>query len=170
LRRAERLRDEGARAPDGETAAGRLKEALAVHPADSFLRDLLAGVYLMKEPFRPALALAQLDLAIQSSPTHAVFWAQKAELLLRSGDPARAQEAAMRAVSLEPQFGSAHLLLAEAALAQGRPVLARAALDRVGQVRTLARSLRPASAYERLLLDVPLDRLAKVRAALGGPR
>src|SRR5262249_13192966 len=141
-----------------ERKIGVLKDALAVHPADSYVRDRLAAVYLMEAPSRPALALWQLDEAIRFNPSNALFWDQKSELLLHAGDPAAGRAAAVKASALEPKFVAAQLALGEADLALRREDEARAAFRRVDELRRSLKDVKPTSEYERLLITVPMPR------------
>jgi hypothetical protein len=166
VHRASRWREQLAGSAPTEQRIALLKDALAVHPADSYVRDRLAAVYLMESPGRPALALWQLDEAIRFNPSNALFWDQKSELLLRVGDPAAARAAAVRASALEPNFVAAQVALGEADLALRREDEARSALRRVDEIQRSLKDVKPTTEYERLLLMVPMPRYSALKAAL----
>jgi O-antigen ligase len=166
VHRASQWRERLAGSMPTERRIALLKDALAVHPADSYVRDRLAAVYLMEAPGRPALALWQLDEAIRYNPSNALFWDQKSELLLRIGDPAAARAAAVHASALEPNFVSAQVALGEADLALKRVDEARTALLRIDEIRGSLKEVKPTSEYERLLLTVPMPRYSALKAAL----
>ena len=141
-----------------------LKEAIGVRPKDSFLRDELAAVYLSETPPRTALALWELNQAIAANPTFARFQAQKAQLLLLSGDMKAAKSAAREALALEPNFAFAALILGEASLALGQSEEAREALRMIEKTRSSA--IQPSSDYDKTLLDLPEQRYLRLRSAL----
>ena len=83
--------------------------------------DILASDYL--EAGRMDKAILYIDQAIRKEPSAARFF-EKGKIYYRCGQWLQAIEALRHAVELQPDFGSAHLLLGSCALADGNFSLA----------------------------------------------
>jgi len=102
-----------------------LVELLEQEPMNARVNYALALVAMARSDYSVALHL--LEKAARVATRQPFVFTALAEVLLKTGDAASAVDAARHSVSLDTTSASAHEILGEAYLADGRPVMARPA-------------------------------------------
>jgi tetratricopeptide (TPR) repeat protein len=117
----------------GAEAESSYRRALQLGPGDFKTLNNLA-MLLFAALNRPAEGVQCLTQAVASDPGNPLGWANLASMHGQLGRHARALECAERALTLDPQMVEAHLHRGRAALALGRPEIARAASEALAQI------------------------------------
>jgi predicted Zn-dependent protease len=144
------------RAADQTDDAGRRLDLLlskeTLFPADCGFREDAARAALELEPPDRRTAVAQLISARSLNPTNALYPQMLGQIAADQGRFSEAGADARLALSLEPNYLQARLLLILALKRQGRSQDARAELDQFRRLRDLtAASKRPKGGYALVL-------------------
>jgi hypothetical protein len=150
------------------------ERAVALSPRDARYAVVLAqvearaAVELFGDVATWDRATAHYDRARQLDPYDARLPVEQGDLALRLGDPDQARRLAEAALRIEPQAVTAHLLLAEALLAENPQDSDRAA-EQLNRAAELAREHQPTAAgssYASDLLSLDRVRAEALRARL----
>lgn len=133
-------------------------------PNDPELKAELAVWDLMEDPPQWGRALDRLRTASKLSPANAVFRFQMAQLYAAQGAWQETLTLAQEAVSLEPHFAAADLLLCEIFVDAGDFRRAKVHWERMNT--TLAAGYIPSDDYQSWLLDVAPERVAALSRVL----
>lgn len=135
-----------------EKRASAMRDALEIFPADYYLHETLARVYLEFTPPQAEKAWAELEIARGLNPTNALYPAMLAELSLKKGLPARASEQLDRALALEPNFQGARMARAKLWARSGNKKGARQELADVLKRRDELKGQILFSSYDRAVV------------------
>jgi len=111
-----------------------LERLAGLEPLNAQVRIRLARELVLDEPARISTPLMWLDEAIHLAPGNALYLGLKAELFSRVGDWDRSAEWAQKALTIEPQFVAALLILAESQAHRGDRIAASKQLSMAKQI------------------------------------
>ncbi len=145
---------------------------MADRPADAPTSDssdpLAAARRLLHEQKKPAEALRLLETLLKQQPRNAPALAEQAAALAELARPGPANQAARRALELDPSLDLPHAVLAAVAARQGRLDQAESELHARLQVLPEDDTARRAAVYNQLgVLHYRRQRLDEAQEALG---